>query len=212
MIYVNGDSHSAGTGLVVDKTYASILAKHLDTQLINQAIAGASNQRILRTTQDFLKTNCPDLVVIGWSTWEREEWEYEGNFYNVNSSGHDRLPTELVDRYKQWVINQTPEAVNIKSQNTHKQMHQLHQLLTEKCIPHVFFNCMYNVFGVSKDAELDWNGCYIYPYDNDYSYYWYLKNHGCVSDEWYHYKEDGHKAWAEFLIEYIKKHDIICKR
>jgi hypothetical protein len=209
ILYVNGDSHSAGVGVEENKSYAALLARHLNAQLVNQAIVGASNQHILRTTQDFLKTNHPDLVVIGWSTWEREEWEYKGNFYSINSSGHNNLPDELVDRYKHWVIEQTPELVKTKSQELHKQIYQLHQLLTEKGIPHAFFNCMYNVFGIVQDGELDWNNCYIYPYKNDYSYYWYLKNRGFSSDEWYHYQQDGHGAWAKFLIEYIDSHDII---
>jgi hypothetical protein len=110
------------------------------------------------------------------------------------------------------VIEQTPEKVQQKSQELHKQIYQLHQTLTEKNISHVFFNCMYNVFGITPEQELDWHNSYVYPYNNDYSYYWYLRNRGYVSDEWYHYRQDGHGAWAEFLIRYIKQHDIICKR
>ena len=86
ILYVNGDSHSAGTGLNVNESYPALLADYLNAQLINQSFSGASNQRILRTTREFLETTRPDVVVIGWSTWEREEWEHRGNFYNVNSS------------------------------------------------------------------------------------------------------------------------------
>jgi hypothetical protein len=39
-----------------------------------------------------------------------------------------------------------------------------------------------------------------------------LKNLGFATDKWYHYKKDGHYAWAKLLIEHIENHDIIRKR
>lgn len=207
MIYANGDSHTAGIGVPVKLTFSQIVADHLQCKLVNDAVVGSSNARILRTTKEFLSNHTPKLIVIGWSTWEREEWFYNGQYYDVNSSGHSNLPTELVNKYKKWVVDQTPNVVDQKSSQLHKEIYELHCLLKDKNIPHVFFNCMYNFFSV--EDKKDWKYCYIDPYKNDSSYYWYLKNKGFTTDDWYHYKQDGHRAWANFLIDHINKYDII---
>ena len=48
---------------------------------------------------------------------------------------------------------------------------------------------MYNFFNTTY--EYPWGKCFIGPYDNDQSYYHWLKAQGCEADEWYHYKADG---------------------
>ena len=208
ILYVNGDSHSHGNNVKNrTKTFASLLSQALNFELVNSAKSGASNDQIIRTTRDYLADNQPDLVVIGWSTWEREEWEYQGQYYNVNSSGHDQLPDLLITKYKQWVIEQTPETLVEKSQHSHEKIYKLHCELTEKKIPHVFFNCMYNFFEITN--QLNWNHCYVGPYENNASYYWYLKERNFTTDDWYHYGEDGHKSWANFLIKYIEENKIL---
>jgi hypothetical protein len=209
MLYVNGDSHSHGVGVAIHERFSNIVAHEFNQDTINDAKVGASNQRILRTTQQYLETHRPSLVLIGWSTWEREEWYYQNQYYDVNSSGHTGLPVELQEKYKEWVTKQTPETLNIKSQQFHDQIYQLHQELEQKNIKHLFFNCMYNFFNISDNQKKDWNNCYIGPYDNDSSYYWYLNNQGYVSDEWYHFGSHGHAEWARKLINYIKEHNII---
>lgn len=209
IVYVNGDSHSYGIGVETHERFGDIVAREFNQNTINDAKVGASNQSILRTTRQYLKTHRPELVLIGWSTWEREEWYYQNQYYNVNSSGHTRLPVELQEKYKEWVTHQTPETLNIKSQQFHNQIYQLHQELEQNNVKHLFFNCMYNFFNISDNQKKDWNNCYIGPYDNNSSYYWYLNNQGYVSDKWYHFGSDGHAEWACKLINYIKEHNII---
>ena len=203
ILYVNGDSHSAGVG--ADKNFAQHLANRFNLTLVNQASVGASNQKIIRTTREYLENNTPALVVIGWSTWEREEWLHQGQYYNVNSSGSESLPKELEEQYKTWVQEQNSDTMDTKSQHWHQEIYKLHQELDS--IPHVFFNCMYNFFSIQQ--QLNWNNRYLGPYNNDSSYYWYLKNHGYKTDEWYHYGADGHEIWAQVLINYIESNKII---
>jgi hypothetical protein len=206
-LYANGDSHTAGININLSKSFAKITADTLNLELVNQAKVGASNARIIRTTKEYLKENTPSLVMIGWSTWEREEWSDQHGYYDVNSSGHDRLPEYLQQQYKQWVTEQTSDMLTIKSQSMHREIYELHTMLDHLKIPHVFFNCMYDFFSIQD--PLDWNGNHIGPYQSNLSYYWYLKEQGFETDAWYHYKEDGHQAWADFLIKYIKEHNII---
>ena len=206
ILYVNGDSHSEAKG-IDNKSFAQLLAKHYNFTLQNQAQGGSSNDRILRTTKDFLKNNQPDLVVIGWSTWEREEWKYDNQYYDINSSGHNVLPTQLIEKYKQWVAQQTADTTDDKSRQLHEKIYNLHKVLEHRNIPHVFFNCMYNFFSIKQ--QYNWNNCFVDPYINESSYFWYLKNRGFQPDSWYHYNADGHCAWAEFLINYINSNKIL---
>lgn len=201
MIYFNGDSHTYGIDLDPMQRFSDLVARHFNHTLVNDAMIGASNTRILRTTRQYLKMNRPNLVVIGWTTWEREEWEYQGQYFNVNSSGYHGLPEELELRYKTWVSNQNEDSLKIKSDYWHNQIYNFHCELLENNQPHLFFNCMYNFFDAIPQ---DWSQCYIDPYDNNSSYYWYLNQLGYKTDEWYHYQADGHCAWAKLLIDKIK--------
>ena len=208
ILYVNGDSHSQGVGVQIDESYPVIIAKEFGLDIVNEAQSGASNARILRTSKEYLASQqTPDLIVIGWSTWEREEWQYENTYYNVNSSGHDPLPKILEHSYKKWVIEQTPEILNKKSSHWHKEIFQFHKELLQKNIKHIFFNCMYNFFQI--EDKLDWDINFIGPYDNDSSYYWWLTQQGYESDKWYHFRASGHQAWGNRLISYIKEHKLL---
>jgi hypothetical protein len=208
ILCVNGDSHSIFENDTKNrKAYSDVLAKLLNFKLVNLAKPGASNDCVIRTTRNYLENNRPDLIIIGWSTWEREEWEYQGHYYNVNSSGHDQLPDSLVTHYKQWVTEQTAETLITKSQQIHEKIYKLHCDLAKKQIPHVFFNCMYNFFEIAN--QYNWHSSYIGPYNNDLSYYWYLKKRNFATDNWYHFAEDGHRAWADVLIKYIEDNKIL---
>jgi len=208
ILYVNGDSHSQGVGVQIDESYPVIIAKEFGLDIVNEAQSGASNARILRTSKEYLASQqTPDLIVIGWSTWEREEWQYENTYYNVNSSGHNPLPKILEHSYKKWVIEQTPEILNKKSLHWHKEIFQFHKELLQKNIKHIFFNCMYNFFQI--EDKLDWDMNFIGPYDNDSSYYWWLTQQGYESDKWYHFRASGHQAWGNRLISYIKEHKLL---
>jgi hypothetical protein len=201
MIYFNGDSHTHGIELNAEQRFSNIVACYFNHSVINDAKIGASNDRILRTTKQYLETNKPDLIVIGWTSWEREEWNHQGQYYDVNSSGHDDLPADLELQYKKWVSNQNADSLKIKSDYWHNQIYNFHSELLESKQPHLFFNCMYNFF----DADVrDWHNCHIDAYDTKKSYYWHLKQLGYETDAWYHYKDDGHLAWAKLLIDKIK--------
>lgn len=207
MIYFNGDSHTNGYGVELNQRYSHHVATYFNHASENHSQGGASNQRILRTTREYLQTQRPDLIVIGWTTWEREEWTFNNQFYNVNSSGYDALPAELEEEYRLWVSKQNEDSLKIKSDYWHNEIWKFHQELSDKSINHVFFNCMYNFFDV--DNQHNWNHSFIGPYDNNMSYYWYLQSHGYTTDHLYHYKSDGHKQWATVLIDFIESNKLL---
>ena len=202
LLYANGDSHTAP-----DFGYINIVAQKFDCNLINQAQIGSSNASILRRTREYLKHTTPDFIIIGWSTWEREEWYHNDRYYTVTASGTNSVPEELANKYKQWVTEQTSDRQSEKSVEWHEYIYSFHLELEQKNIRHLFFNCMYDF--IRKNQTYNWNSAYVEPYDKDQSFYQYLKNKGLRPDEWYHYEADGHKVWAEFLIDYIRENKLL---
>lgn len=230
ILYVNGDSHSAGAelyrcadGKLVSFTeddsqywdtigtikgqyahpeclklsYGQHLATHLELDLVCDAVSGSSNDRILRTTGDYLKYGFePDLIVIGWSTWEREEWEHDGKYWQVNASGigHD-WPDEIVTRYRDWIVNLDYHQMMLAQ---HEKIYAFHRQLETMGIPHLFFTCFQEFSGVNP---CNWNHHYIEPYDPNFTYYNWARAQGfkTVRPDGYHFGSDAHQAWAEFL-------------
>ena len=238
-IFVNGDSHSAGAELIEDYcfaeddpkytaygrrphpdavplTYGYKLAQALNTGFFLEAESASSNDRILRTTQSYVddisdSKNLHDkIIIIGWSSWEREEWKQPGRDYiQVTASGADSVPEELGDRYKQWVINQTPAVVREKCEYWHGKIWDLHKQLEDKGIRHLFFNS-YNHFTTNNPADdVDdqklWGDSYISPYEKSGTYYHWLQDQGFDTVKYgsQHYGKDGHSAWFKFLLSWL---------
>lgn len=243
ILYVNGDSHSAGAEAVnsaafasddrryaglgrrphpenLEVSYGNHLAKAIGATLVCSAESASSNSRIIRTTTyDLIKPESmihesPALIVIGWATWEREEWwdDATNTFWQVNAGGigHD-WPESIKSRYKQWVIDQMePEVINAKLISAHDEIFGFHRLLDRLKLPHIFFNTYLDfahldLLGVDR---YDWGDSYIAPYDPKYTYYNWLKEKGfqTATKTSYHFKADAHKAWADFLYaNYVQK-------
>jgi hypothetical protein len=214
ILYVNGDSNSAGTEVDIKQSWPRLLQQKLGFNLINQARSGDSNPGILRTTRDFLNRTETEnmLVIIGWTSWEREEWKYDGSYYSVNASGKDSVPPELVDSYKNWVLEQDDSARFKKSKILHQEIFELHQTLQAKKIPHLFFNALMpfqHETLTDNSSKFNWGTNYLEPYNNDYAYYWFLKQQGYEPTAGNHYREPAQRCWADFLYNYIQQHQII---
>ena len=248
IVYVNGDSHSAGAEAVnphafaeddplywamgrrphpdnLRASYGCELANMMYAILECDAESAASNDRIIRTSHDYLSNfpnNAkPDLVVIGWSTWEREEWLHEGTYYQVTASGTDDVPPELKTTYKEWVVKQDHLYREKRLLAWHQRIYDLHKELESLDITHLFFNT-YSHFAPIRTGQIttdnqipgvpykeyDWAGSYVDPYDPNLTYYNWCINKGfkTVRPDSYHFGVDAHCAWAEFLYEtYVQK-------
>ena len=208
ILYVNGDSNSAGAELTDPSNgWPQLLAKRLNRTLINDAKDGSSNDKIMRVSSNTLgRADKNTFVVIGWTGWEREEWEYQGQFYDVNSGGHDVLPPELQERYKVWITKQDSALQSSKSLRMHSQIHRMHRSLNDRYIPHLFFNALMPFqHNLLDPAHKNWGKNYLGPYDNDLSYYWYLKNQGFKPTKNNHYTEKSQSMWADLLYNQIQE-------
>ncbi|MBC8555657.1 MAG: hypothetical protein H8D23_39090 [Candidatus Brocadiales bacterium] len=208
LLYSNGDGCSAGAEIVgnycfaeedekhhalgkrahpgaVPLTFSYKLAKTLNYGYMNDAESFSSNERILRTTKEFLdQSNQEVFLLIGWSRWDREE-PHENNTYT------DDL-TSLRQKAKKW----------------HQLIYEFHLELQQQNIKHLFFNS-YNHFDdeqVPVAERKDWGDSYIDPYDINKTYYWYLKsNFNTVNPNSYHFDEHGHTAWFKYLLPWLTK-------
>ena len=226
ILYVNGDSHTAAAEAVNPHAWAmddgelfhmgraphpanlavswgQLLATTLKASFHCGAEAGGSNARILRTTRDWL-ANTPRnqdlLVIIQWSTWEREEWFIDNDYYQVNASGIDQIPASHQQQYKEFIANLDWKQ---KTQQAHNDIWKFHKELEEQGIKHIFFNGN-NDFAKIKNQQ-DWGTSYIGPYDPKQTFDAIIRAKGIntVAPDSWHFGKDGHSIFYRFMLQYI---------
>jgi hypothetical protein len=113
-IIVNGDSYSARTD---DLSWADALAKKLNVPVVNLAAQGCCNDRILRSTIEYLEKSSfiHPLVIIGWSFVTRIEVWYQGNNQHLLSRSPDNQDRDPDSRLRfltlTWITTDTPKEV-----------------------------------------------------------------------------------------------------
>ena len=206
MIYVNGDSHSAGAELIngycfaaddrryvawgsrahpeaIPHTYGYKIAQALNQPFFMDAESASSNARILRTTHQFLdetKDKSKLFVIIGWSSWEREEWKYQDGYVQITASGTDSVPESMLEEYKEWVIKQTREEFYRKKEMWKEKISQFSKELDEQNIKHIFFRL--------------------------HEYRRYLNEQGYQTvNGGQHFGIDAHTAWYKYLLPKVQE-------
>lgn len=226
ILYVNGDSHTAGAEAVnnhafaeddsqyfylgraphpdnLQVTWGKLLSLALKCGFYCGAESASSNARILRTTREYINASTGHedlLVVIQWSTWEREEWLHNGTYYQVGSSGIDDVPQELQEKYRHYVIG---TDWKFKTEQAHKEIWEFHKELKSKGIKHIFFNGN-NDFSKIKEQS-DWGNNYIGPYDPGKTYDAVIRAQGIntVAPKSWHFGKDGHSYFHRFMLQYV---------
>lgn len=233
MLYVNGDSHTAGAEAVNPHAFAEddpalvymgraphpdnlavswgkLLSLTLKTTFRCDAESASSNDRIIRTTKEWLNgagQDFPDqLVIIQWSTWEREEWEHEGTIYQVNGSGVDMVPPALTQKYLHYVADMNWYE---KTQQAHETIWQFHKELDQQKISHIFFNGNNDFSSIANRYE--WGTNYIGPYDPALTYDSIIRSQGIdtVMPGSWHFGRDGHSAFHRYILNYIIKNKFV---
>jgi len=233
MLYVNGDSHTAGAEAVnshafaeddsalfylgrrphpdnLAVTWGKTLSLALRSGFRCDAESASSNARIMRTTREWLAgggAGHPDqLIIIQWSTWEREEWLHNNIYYQVGSSGIDHVPQDLQEKYRNFVIETDWQ---LKTQQAHNEIWQFHEELKSQGIRHVFFNGN-NCFDQVTNRK-DWGVNYIGPYNPEQTYNAVICAAGIqtVGPTSWHFGRDGHSFFSRFLLNYIMANKFI---
>ena len=232
ILYVNGDSHTAAAEAVNSFAFAEDdkrffylgraphpdnlvaswgqhLARTIKASFFCGAESASSNARIIRTTKEWLdqQTTYNDLlVVIQWSTWEREEWLHDGIYYQVNASGLDHVPQSLQEKYRNYIIgidwlHKTNEA--------HQNIWAFHQELLARNVKHVFFNGN-NDFSLVTDRK-DWGKNYLDPYLPSMTFASIVKSGGfdTVAPNSWHFGKEAHSFFHRFVLQYIITNNFI---
>jgi hypothetical protein len=235
ILYVNGDSHTAAAEAVNPHAFAEDdrryiymgrvphpdnlvaswgyrLGQTLKAVTHIDAESASSNQRIMRTTRDWLGRHrnmlSRVLVLIQWSTWEREEWIIDGTPFQITASGTDDVPESHHDAYKQWVADLNWRSLRSQA---HEKIWQFHLELQDQNIKHIFFNGNNHFGDIDPDDRHQWGQCYIDPYDPEMTYDQWLRRHGhdTVAPNSWHFGRSAHEAWSRFMLQYIINNSMI---
>ena len=234
-LYVNGDSHAAAAEAVNPHAFAEDdprynylkraphpdnwqvgwprrLSESIKAVLHTDAESASSNARILRTTREWVSRNqawLPEtLIIIQWSTWEREEWWLDGVSHQVTASGTDDVPEKYRKRYRQWIAGLDYRD---SMRQAHQDIWQLHLELQAQNVRHVFVNGNNHFAEITAAQRQDWGVNYIMPYHADFTYDAYLKRNRfrTVSPESWHFGQQAHAAWANFMLNYIIDNELL---
>jgi hypothetical protein len=146
------------------------------------------------------------VMVIQWTTWEREEWMHEGQYYQVNASGVDMVPPELESRYRQYILDVDWAQ---KTNEWHNKIWHLHRRLKDLNVRHLFYSG--NSTFSDMPNQRDWQNHYIQPYSREHSWNAILKNNKFehVNPKSYHFGADGHSFWSKYVLQYMKQHKLL---
>jgi len=207
ILYVNGDSHSAGAEAVntycfaeddsryrglgrlphpdnLAVSYGQLLANRMNCRLYCDAESASSNHRIIRTTWEYftgvqgLPAGQADFVVIGWSTWERKEFSDPATGINWQVNAGG-----VGHDWPDWLKEQYPKFVaeldwRNEMHRAHSKIHQFHLDLKRKGIRHLFFNT-YSYFDTAQlGLTYTWDDSYLNPYDPKGTYYEWCLSEG----------------------------------
>lgn len=230
ILYVNGDSHTAAAEAANNHAFAmddgslfymgraphpenlssswgKLLSLALRAGFHCGAESASSNDRIIRTTREWLTTQRYDsdlLVIIQWSTWEREEWynDDDDQYYQVNASGIDDVPAKWHNRYKEYVAN---VDWSNKTEQAHRDIWEFHNELNDQNIKHIFFNGNNDFSRIDKRARYSWGANYIDPYDPKSTFDSIIRaqNIQTVAPNSWHFGKDGHSYFYRFMLQYI---------
>jgi hypothetical protein len=113
MIYAVGDSFTYGDELSTQElSWPSLLSKKLDHPVINLGKSATGNTRMIKRTMDAV-INKADLIIIGWSDCNRQEFADEIGIFDLwagrNYRSFQQDPTHRIDQIKYMTAYDTPE-------------------------------------------------------------------------------------------------------
>ena len=232
ILYVNGDSHTAAAEAVNPYAFAEddtqyfymgrvshpdnlavswgrLLSLSLRAGFHCAAESASSNTRIIRTTREWLDTRISNndiVIIIQWSTWEREEWLIDNIYYQINASGVDDIPASHQQQYKEYIANIDWQH---RTEQAHNDIWNFHKELQAQNIKHVFFNGN-NDFSKIQNQK-DWKKSYIAPYDPTMTFDAVVRRQGfqtVASNSW-HFGQEAHSFFHRFMLKYIIDNNFI---
>ena len=232
MIYFGGDSWTIGDELKSPEKscFASLIGNNYNIPIVNDAMSGSSNQRIVRKFFENINKEYK-LVIISWTIAERfEGFSTEGNSINADwcNLSHRKVKIKLANsffkpekkRYKglQAYLNyaRTPEYV-LAEQLTYIQ--QIQKFCTLLQIPYIMTfvypytineylatHCYIKNTQVFK--KINWSND-VWLVNKEFNFRDYAIDQGHEFGPNYHVLEDGHRSVADLFIEKIDTQSLL---
>lgn len=235
ILYTNGDSHTAGAEAAnpcafaeddsrfihlgrlphpenVKVAWPAKLGELLKMTVFNHAESASSNDRIIRTTRNWLDQTQHNKIfaIIQWSTWERKEWYYQDRYYQITASGTDSVPDDLQEQYKKFIAD---VDWGKEVRESHEKIWQFHLELQDRKIPHLFFNgnWIFKSDWIKPEHQKSWGNSYLGPYDQSLTFSDWLKLQGfrTVNPKSWHFGKDAHQKWAQHVLQYMHHNKMV---
>jgi hypothetical protein len=232
LIYENGEEFGPTSDYRNIFNWGGLLSQKINAGLyINSALGGSSNDKIIRETVDFVlsypKENIKNLfVVIGWTASDRKEI-YVNKTKTFEIFNSTRLFSETLfpnskltaqdikkyDQYHQLYIENVFDYYECIKRKTF-QIYSLSNILENLGIKYFFFNSIQNIHESYDINETNKFDSFFNWYDNnknifsDITMQEYILDYGCPLAKYRHPLIDGHKIWADFIMEKIKERNI----
>lgn len=202
-LYVNGDSHTAGTytnyTCNLKDCATALLAKKYNLNYINRARGGGSNDRIIRISKNILEGLNPKktVVLIGWTTFERTEWFEDGIWHQICGQPWYEVQESLRDRWEKHIKNST-ENYYLLDQYWQEKIYNFHIWLKERKFVHRFYHAhsSFNQNTINWPEKIWLNES---AYNPSYSFTEYSLSLGFQSDDFFHFDFNAHKKYSELL-------------
>jgi len=218
-LYVNGDSHTAGTYLDRSQNYescfASVLARELDLHYENHSLAGGSNQRIIRTSKQHLTQMDPEdtAVLIGWSDTFRTEWFIDNEWVQIAPGDLYEIKHGTVGRmHKQYVSTIWDSRFDVTHLNRaieqQYMIKEFSEWLSERGFKHLFLHGKGSFFKEPKKFEIEWEPnpwLMRQPYNYIHSFCDHSEAQGHTPDMWYHFGPEAHRDYASHIKPSVRR-------
>jgi hypothetical protein len=223
-IYVNGDSYSAKSN--TSKVYSDYISELTGLPVINQAVSGSNNQRIFRSSLETLLNNQGKkiLCITGLSFVTRDEIWYEDQDQHILQ----KIPDLETNPYNKlitadWILPMLPwsEAHDrLVDININRQLAHFYTGLF--CYKETLCNMGFDYLIFSAADNSGWRNESLFYFDNlkivqnikddnrvlpikNFSVRQWAEERSIPTTETYHLFEDGHKIFADFLLQKIEE-------
>lgn len=238
ILVTNGDSFTAGYTLTDDEksfdqyAYGNITAKELNCDFVNLAKASGSNDRILRTTMDYLLQNKnKDLFVfLSLTTFDRFEltWFNEDDinwiknkpdhltnidYYNdlFILAARNKFNKRINNRYPNNPLQNIQNYLNIYYENSHDYIFQVNRQLKQFLLLESFFKLHNIKYGFSWAISADASNYEIFKefdinnwFEPNSCMVENLKNKNFKEDKTGHFYPEAYENYGKQIANWIK--------
>jgi len=190
----------------INNCWSAVLGKLIAaTKVVNHGFPGASNDRIARTTFEYINENYENiknnpnnyLFILGFTSANRTEF-----FYDNVGQYRNYCPTDTHEHVEYYFTRLC--TITNDLERSYKHIVNLQNLLEKLNVRYKFFQAYEPVFS----ADLNINDPSHYKKLIDTTHCIQGTFHGILGENYpvgprFHYFEEGHRAWANYLKEQL---------